>query len=484
MIANIAFDFAGTIRQAMLLTITTTHRPASDLGYLLHKHPGRRQSFPLSFGAAHVFYPELNDERCTAALQIDNDPIRLVRRGAGGGFALAQYVNDRPYAASSFLSVAIAEVFGSALAGRSRERPELTDAALPLEARVSVLRCRDGASMIEALFKPLGYDRIEIKPAPLDETRSEWGASPYFHLTLGATARLQDLLRQLTVLIPVIDDDKHYWIGADELDKLLRRGEGWLDRHPARALIVDRYLRYRRTLIGEANERLSALEGDSGEEPPDGDAEEADLPPMNLHNERLNAVAAALRAAGARRVLDLGCGEGRLIERLLTIHQFTEIVGVDVSALTLARASRRLHLDQAPAMDRVRLLQGALTYRDGRLAGFDAAALVEVIEHLEPARLSAFERALFGEARPGMIVLTTPNREWNGVFVNASMRHADHRFEWTRVEFEAWARAVAERFGYAARFDGVGPEHPDFGPPTQMAIFTLSPRDEDSRHDV
>jgi 3' terminal RNA ribose 2'-O-methyltransferase Hen1 len=485
MLANIASDFAETIRQDMLLTITTTHRPASDLGFLLHKHPGRRQSFPLSFGVAHVFYPVLSDERCTAVLQVDVDPIRLVRRGAGGGFALAQYVNDRPYAASSFLSVAIAEVFGSALAGRSRERPELTDAALPLEARISVLRCRDGMLVIRTLFEPLGFDRIEIEPLPLDEAQPEWGASPYIRLTLGVTARLQDVLRQLTVLIPVIDDDKHYWIGADELDKLMRRGEGWLDRHPARAFIIDRYLRYRRTLIGEANERLSALEDDSGEEPPDCDANETDLPPMNLHNQRLDAVAAVLRAGGARRVLDLGCGEGRLIERLLARRQFTEIVGVDVSAITLARASRRLHLDQSPARERVRLLQGALTYRDSRLAGFDAAALIEVIEHLEPARLPAFERAVFGEARPGMIVLTTPNREWNGVFEDAAtMRHSDHRFEWTREEFASWARATAERFGYAARFDGVGPDHPDFGPPTQLAIFTLSPSDGNSRHDV
>jgi hypothetical protein len=133
----------------MLLTLTTTLRPASDLGYLLHKHPERLQSFDLSFGKAHVFYPEVSEERCTAAMVLDVDPVGLARsRGgpSGEGGLLQQYVSDRPYAASSFMSVALAEVFRSAMAGQTKERPELVEAAIPLEARVAVLpsatRCR------------------------------------------------------------------------------------------------------------------------------------------------------------------------------------------------------------------------------------------------------------------------------------------------------------------------------------------------------
>ncbi|MGH2560006.1 MAG: 3' terminal RNA ribose 2'-O-methyltransferase Hen1, partial [Thermomicrobiales bacterium] len=138
----------------MLLTITTTHQPATDLGYLLHKNPGRFQSFDLSFGRAHVFYPEATAARCIAALLLDVDPVGLVRRkGPDGGMALAQYVNDRPYVASSFLSVAIGDVFGTALGGRSRERPDLVERPLPLRAKLAVVPCRGGEGLLRGLFE-------------------------------------------------------------------------------------------------------------------------------------------------------------------------------------------------------------------------------------------------------------------------------------------------------------------------------------------
>lgn len=463
----------------MLLTISTTHQPTTDLGYLLHKHPGRCQSFPLSFGTAQVYYPETSDARCTAALQVDVDPIRLVRRGReAGGFALAQYVNDRPYVASSFLSVAIGEVFGSALAGRCRDRPDLVDEAIPLEARLDVLRCRGGEPMLRRLFLPLGYERVDADRYPLDERFPDWGEGFYFTIHLATTARLQDLLRQLTVLVPVLDDDKHYWVGEDELEKLLRRGEGWLDRHPERQLIVDRYLRYRRTLVRDAIDRLSVneeTESETDDEPIDLKEDPVERS-MNLHRERLEAVAAVLRERHAQRVLDLGCGEGKLIGLLLQDRQFKEIVGVDVSVRSLEIAYRRLHLDSAPAKDRVTLLHGALTYRDRRMAGFDAAAVVEVIEHLDPSRLEAFARVVFESAHPTTVVITTPNREYNQLFKDfpaGGLRHPDHRFEWTRAEFQEWATGVAARFGYTVFFDEVGPVSPEFGPPTQMAMFDL-----------
>jgi 3' terminal RNA ribose 2'-O-methyltransferase Hen1 len=467
-------DVDGT----MLLTISTTHQPATDLGYLLHKHPGRCQSFSLSFGEAHVYYPEATDARCTAALQVEVDPVRLVRRGPGSvRFALAQYVNDRSYVASSLLSVAIGDVFRSALIGQSRDHAELADASIPLEVRLSAIRCRGGEAVLQRLFEPLGYDRIEAVRFPLDEQFPEWGSGPAFGVTLGVTARLQDVLRQLTVLIPVLDDDKHYWFGEDELDKLLRRGEGWLDQHPERKLIADRYLRYRRSLVRHAIERMASSDGTD----PDGqdgsapNTEETVERPISLHEERLKAVAAVLRDRGAQRVVDLGCGEGKLILQLLEDRQFTDILGVDASSSALAHAARRIHLDRWPAQGRVRLIHGALTYRDKRLAGFDAAAIVEVIEHLDPFRLAAFERVVFESARPGLVVVTTPNREYNQLFdtlASGSFRHPDHRFEWTRTEFGSWAQGVADRFGYAVEITGMGPVDPDHGQPSQMAVFS------------
>lgn len=464
----------------MLLTLTTTHQPATDLGYLLRKNPARPQSFNLNFGKAHVFYPEATAERCTVALLVEVDPVGLVRnrRGPSGeGGALEQYVNDRPYAASSFLSVTIAEVFGSALSGKSKERPELADAPLPMTVAFSALPCRGGEEFLRKLFEPLGY-AVFAQRLTLDEKFPEWGESSYFRVELSARLPLQQLLSHLYVLVPVLDNDKHYWVGDDEVEKLMRHGEGWLAKHPEREGITRRYLKHQRSLVDDALAQLV------DESKPDPDAaaeahaqeEEAVERTISLNEQRLGSVLAALKGSGAARVLDLGCGEGRLLQALLKEKQFTEIVGMDVSHRTLEMAHHRLRYDRLPPTqkERLRLLQGSLIYRDQRLAGFDAAAVVEVIEHLDAPRLAAFERVLFECAKPKHIVITTPNREYNVKWETlpaGKFRHRDHRFEWTRAEFQEWAKAVAARCGYNVRFLPVGPEDAQVGAPTQMAVF-------------
>lgn len=464
----------------MLLTITTTHRPATDLGFLLVKNPARCQSFSLSFGQAHVFYPVAHDRICTAALLVDLDPIRLVRRRGrqSQDRTLGQYVNDRPYVASSFLSVALARVYKSALGGQSKERPALAATAIPLEAQITAVQCRDGERLLRALFEPLGYN-VSAERQPLDTAFPEWGASTYWSVTLRATHRLHDLLTHLYVLLPVLDDDKHYWVGEDELEKLLAKGEGWLSTHPERDLIVDRYLRYRRRLTREALARLVVEDDTDPDATEEAQAREEEVleDRISLSEQRMMAVLAVLRGAGATRVIDLGCGEGKLLRTLLTNTDCEQIAGMDVSSRALALAKRRLRLDRLPARQRARitLFQGALTYRDQRLTGSDAACALEVIEHLEPSRLGAFERVLFEFARPSTVVITTPNTEYNVRFENlpaGRFRHSDHRFEWTREEFSRWATRVASRFGYAFRLLPIGPVDPTVGAPTQMAVFT------------
>ncbi|HOX05704.1 MAG TPA: 3' terminal RNA ribose 2'-O-methyltransferase Hen1 [Planctomycetota bacterium] len=467
----------------MLLIITTTRRPATNLGWLLHKHPGKCQSFELPFGKAHVCYPEATEERCTAALILDIDPVGLVRiQGgpSGQNWSLEQYVNDRPYVASSFLSVAISRVFGTAISGICKGKQEVADAALPLQVKLAAVPCRGGEAFLRALFEPLGYT-VAAHRHTLDEKFPEWGESSYYTVELAGTVRLSDLLSHLYVLIPVLDDDKHYWVGEAEVEKLLRHGEGWLADHPAKEQIARRYLMHRHNLTREALARLA------DEDAPDPEAEvrsrareeEEVEKTLNLNEQRLGAVLAALRASGARRVLDLGCGEGKLLQSLVKDKSITEVVGLDASVRALEIAQRRLKLDRlAPAVrERLKLLHGALTYRDKRLAGFDAAAVVEVIEHLDPPRLAAFERMLFEFAKPATVVLTTPNIEYNAKFENmpaGKLRHKDHRFEWTRAEFRAWAEGVAGRFGYSVRFLPVGTEDPTLGAPTQMAVFSRS----------
>ena len=461
---------------AVLLTLTTTYRPATDLGYLLHKRPSRVQAFELSFGKAHVFYPEVGDDRCTAALLLDVDPVGLVR--GRERFSAEQYVNDRPYVASSFLSVAIARVFGSALAGRCDDRPELASRAIPLVASIATLPCRGGEAILGRLFEPLGYG-VKSVPHLLDEKNPDWGRSRYLTVALEAEKPLSELLNHLYVLMPVLDDGKHYWVGQDEVEKLLRRGEGWLGSHPDRELIAYRYLRHQPGLARQALARL--LEEDQ----PDPDTateergqEEAKLEErLNLNDQRIGAVLAALRQAGARKVIDLGCGEGRLLRALVQDRSFERIVGMDVSYRALEIARDRLHLDRLPEKqrERIALMHGSLLYRDRRLEGFEAATAVEVIEHLDPPRLAAFERVVFEFAKPPTAIVTTPNAEYNVRFEQlpgGHFRHKDHRFEWTRQEFQGWASRVAERFGYRARFLPVGADDRDVGPPTQMAVFS------------
>ncbi|MFC8620469.1 3' terminal RNA ribose 2'-O-methyltransferase Hen1 [Micromonospora purpureochromogenes] len=504
----------------MLLTLTTTHRPATDLGYLLVKHPDRVQSFELPAGTAHVFYPEADEDRCTAALLVEVDPQRLgVGRGRGRrqastpeSFTLGQYVNDRAYAASSLLASALSTVFRSALRGESRDRPELAGTAIPLEVRVPVLRCRGGADVAARLFAPLGWT-VTATPIPLDEQHPDWGDSRYVDLVLTGTLRVADALNHLYVLLPVLDDAKHYWVAPDEIDKLLRAGAGWLADHPERALITRRYLAHRRALAGQALARLTELRladeplpDDSIDEPPADPGPVAGVPGAeesagaagqegraagqepgttdtagpgraSLAVRRRDAVLAALAASGATRVLDLGCGGGALLTALVADRRYTEVVGTDVSTHALTLAARRLRLDRLPERqrDRIRLWQSALTYRDDRLRGYDAAVLMEVIEHLDPPRLPALEDAVLGHARPGTMVVTTPNVEYNVRYEGlpaGRFRHADHRFEWTRAEFAAWVERVAATYGYTATIGGVGEEDPEVGAPTQLAVLT------------
>jgi 3' terminal RNA ribose 2'-O-methyltransferase Hen1 len=459
----------------VLLTITTTHRPATDLGFLLHKHPDRVQTFAVPFGEAHVFYPEAGEERCTAALMLDVDPVGLVRRGRGSSsFALADYVNDRPYVASSFLSVALVNVFKSAMAGTCRGHEQLAASAIALEAWLPAVPARGGEALVQRLFAPLGYD-VQTTPVALDPSFPEWGDSRHLGLRLSGELRLADLLNHLYVLLPVLDDDKHYWVDEAEIEKLLRRGEGWLGAHPERDLIVRRYLKKQARLYFPALAQLD--EAPPAAELADDPGREEQLEErVSLRDQRLGSVLSVLKASGARRVLDLGCGAGALLERLIR-EDYELIVGADVSVRALERAARRLRLDgmHDAQRRRISLLHSPLTYRDKRLTGFDAAALVEVIEHLDPPRLAAAEQNVFGSARPGTVVVTTPNVEYNvrwETLPAGQLRHPDHRFEWTRGEFAAWAQGVAGRHGYAVKHLPVGPEDPEVGPPTQMAVFS------------
>jgi 3' terminal RNA ribose 2'-O-methyltransferase Hen1 len=315
----------------VLLRITNTAEPATDLGYLLHKNPANLHSAEFGLGKTYVFYTSATPQQCTACLLLELDPVELVR----GAQQLEDYVNDRPYVSSSYLTVAMGRAFGTALAGNCKNRPELVSTKLPLEITVEVIRSRGGAETLRKLFEPLGYT-IEAKPLPLDEKFPEWGESYFFQLAIKGNATVHDALSHLYVLLPVLDEQKHYYIGDDEVDKLLRHGEGWLSGHPERQFIISRYLKRRFSLIDQAYAKLLDEERPSVEAVESRAEESAhaekDLErPMTLHTLRLNLVANKLKELEVKTVLDLGCGEGKLLRRLLADRAFERIIRMDVS---------------------------------------------------------------------------------------------------------------------------------------------------------
>lgn len=458
----------------MLVTITYTGPEATDLGYLLHKHPGRVQTFEATVGQVHVFYPETGVNRCTAAMLMEVDAIALARnrhlRGGGDASSLDDYVNDRPYAASSLTAVALGQLFRTAMTGRCDARPELAASDIDLAISLTAVPIKGGAGLATRLFAPLGFKVVE-QAIPLDPHYPQWGESNYVNLHLTGTLRLSAALRQIYVLLPVMDDSKHYWVGSDEIGKLLRAGKGWLPEHPERELITQRYLAHQRGMVDDAT---SLMVPDAGQAPLEDRCSRGGLLP--LHRLRADAVMQALRDVGAHRVADLGCGEGALLKSLMVDSSFTQIIGADVSAKALARAEERLNLDELSPQqrDRVRLLHSSVTYIDDRIEGLDAVVLMEVIEHVEPERLPAVVESIFGHAKPRTVVLTTPNVEYNPIYpglAGGGNRHPDHRFEWTRVEFRSWADSVCVAHGYAVEFRDVGEPDPLAGSPTQLALF-------------
>tara|TARA_B100001989_G_scaffold252347_1_gene234071 strand:- start:5122 stop:6564 length:1443 start_codon:yes stop_codon:yes gene_type:complete len=476
----------------MLLTITTTHKPATDMGYLLHKSPDNLHSKTLNFGTAYTFYPEATEDKCTAALLLDIDPVGLVRKNKGAAFPLEQYVNDRPYVASSFMSVAINRVFGTLLSGKSKHRQELVDTDLPLEIVIYSLPCRADEEFLKELFEPLGYE-VEVEPSVLDEKFPNWGNSPYFTLRLKKSCPLRELLVHLYVLIPVLDNKKHYFIGDDEVEKLLQYGEGWLKDHPQKEAIAHRYFKNMRSLSRAALDRLKEDEVVNDEEELDeqaaADAKEEALEEtiaqekkVGLHRQRHDAVIKALKDNNVSTLLDLGCGEGKLLRLLKKERSFAKIAGCDVFIRSLEVANDRLKPDkQRRGEPEIELFQSALTYRDKRFGEYDALTLVEVIEHIDEPRLGALERAIFDAAKPRVVIVTTPNGEYNELFETlpaGQFRHNDHRFEWSRAEFKAWADRIAKSYGYEVQISPIGDEDKKLGGPSQMAVF-VQPEAED-----
>lgn len=474
----------------MFLSITlNNHTPASNLGYLLHKHPDRKNSKDLNWGEAHIFFPEVKDSTATAVLLLEVDSLKLQKGSkSSGNPMLSNYINDRPFVASSLLSTAISKCFGTAMNGRCQEDQSLADTEYDFTVKLAALPCKGQEQLLHDLFEPLGYD-VTTTGFPLNNNFPEWGQSKYYNLELKATKKLGDILSHIYLMIPVLDIEKHYWVGKEEIEKLVRHGQDWLPGHPLRKLIIGRYLRKSGELARQANKLFKEMNIDEADLVVEEEEQEETIPtpneekPLNLHSERHLQVIHILKKLGSQRIVDLGCGEGKFLRRLADDPHFTKIVGLDISIKALEVAKIKLRLDRASKdkRDRIKLMHGSLMYQDSRIKGFDAATVIEVIEHMEAYQLQAFERVVFEFTKPQNVIVTTPNVEYNVLFENlpeGKHRHGDHRFEWTRLEFQTWATRISTMFGYTVEFHSIGPEHPEHGAPSQMAIFTRKNENE------
>lgn len=425
--------------------------PATDLGFLLRKHPQRVQQFPTSQGTATVLFPVADDQTCRLLFHVDGAQARLDRDDN-------RHVNTVAYAASSRLCVALGKVFGDALAGRCSERPELVNHEWPVEVVVPSVPLSVSVDPAD-LFEPLGW-HIECESQPL--TPAQWGDSEFVTLRLTGRHSVVDTLRHLAVLLPVMAGGKHYFVDEAEVDKLESFAAQWLPNHPKRDVIVGGYTKHVRALGDLARERLGMR--DDGIE-----AEGRGAPRPSLASARRDAVAGLLRESGARTVLDVGCGEGRLLADLAGETGYTRLAGTDVSAGALDAAETRIS-----RWRHVEVWQSSLAYADDRCRGFDAVVLMEVIEHIDLDRLPSAVAAVFAEMAPPTVVVTTPNRDYNRHYGldDQRLRHPDHRFEFTRAEFTEWCDRVCSDHRYIAELGGIGPTHPDDGPSTQYALFT------------
>lgn len=460
----------------MLINITVTGENAKALSYILWKNPDHIFDREFSSGHVVVFFSEYSNQKATASLLVLVDSVGMVR--SEWGRISSSYVDHRPYAASSIASVALKEAYSSAFAGKSEtaEIDAVIKQKLPVEIELSSVWVKGGVQSIHDFFEPLGYAVNAEKL--LYESKWLKSDSCVFNVTLTGMQTILDLLRHLYVLLPALDNKKHYFVNENEIVKLLSHGEGWLETHPYKERIVSRYLIHRHNLIEEALEQLAEEVQDEETEENAAGAEEAMERPIRLQEERLQTALAVMRTLDPAplKIGDIGCGSGDFIRLIENDRAFSEVIGMDVSSKVLQIAEKRLHLDRRNAWQspKISLIHGSLAYKDSRLKGLDAVLMFEVIEHIDAIKLPVVEYNIFEFLTPGYVMVSTPNKEYNQLFPSLeknALRHRDHRFEWTRDEFRQWAGAVTAKYPYEVDFFQVGPRDDNLGAPTQMAVF-------------
>jgi 3' terminal RNA ribose 2'-O-methyltransferase Hen1 len=446
----------------MQLSIKVTGQGAGVVSHLISKNPHNLYERNEKGHTVRLVYTTSSEEETEFLLYVVPDPIELVRNSPDL-YNITQYINDREFAVSSLFCSFIRTALGTALNGKPKEEyRSWVDHELQLELRFGPLASSLSDKQIQQLFEPLGY-KIGIDYGDFTVFKEKSTAR---YLTIKGTKTLQTSLRHVFVLIPVLDDYKHYFIDEREVEKLERYGEGWLEFHPLADLIIKRSLRFR-DVIAKSNFKVS---------------DEKDLNFRNkapskprLNDMRYEAIVKQVQSlTNKSTVIDMGAGEGKLSVQLGFIPGIQEILAVEPSQREHIRAKERFEkAKQIEGFLEPSLLWGSLFYTDDRLRNKDVMILCEVIEHINEDRLPGIMELIFRENRPRTFLITTPNQEYNAIYdLGENMRHNDHRFEWSREEFQNRCQNWIANVPYSVVFAGIGEEQEPYGFPTQMAIFS------------
>lgn len=473
----------------MILIISAVGKDCQKLSYLLQKSPFVVGEFDVGASfKTYVFFPEYSEERTTCAVMFDMNSIELVKslkaHDRHATYSLFDYINDRPYVSSSFTCSIISDVFRSALNGKCREYPDLPNQEFDLSARFYVsMKTKD--DLIKELFEPLGYElSYSTERPPVDSMYEQFGESPYYDVTISRRETVKDLLSHLYILIPILDKMRHYGPSSDEVKKIMKIGDSWLKDHPSKKKIVGRYFGKKKELATSVLDRLEDQIKDEQRIDENSDDEKETRTP--LAGQRRKAIIRTLREHNVKTVLDLGCSTGKLSFELIDTPGIVKVTGADISARAIEKAvlEKRIHKkmteDQKSRLD---FVIASAIYRDLRFSAFDAIVLQEVIEHFDSWKLRVAEDVVFKYSGPRVVVVTTPNIEYNVLFENlenGKLRHRDHKFEFTRGQFKEWANRICKQFGYTVSFEDIGEFVENIGTQTQMAVFVRNNTDDEN----
>ncbi|MGE6488602.1 3' terminal RNA ribose 2'-O-methyltransferase Hen1 [Paenisporosarcina sp. NPDC076898] len=443
----------------MQLSIQASGDNVQAISYLLSKNPNNLYERNHKGHLVRLFYSKFTETELEVTIFVTPDPIELVKNNSNS-YDITHYINDREFAVSSIFCSFIRSALGTALNGQPKEEHLMWvnhPFSFNFEFGPVVSSLSDEKLM--NLFEPIGYE-VTINRPEIEYSFPIKTKSSARYLSIKGMKTLQEGLRHLFVLIPVIDNYKHYFIDEKEIEKLERYGEGWLDQHPLRDLIYRQALRFK--------EIYSLVENSSKDE-----KKVEPVKKVRLNELRYEKIVNTVSQMKPRSVIDFGSGEGKLSVQLGFVEGITEILAVEPSEAASLKALERFNkVKNKEKFVIPELLWGSLFYYDERLKDKDVIILCEVIEHIDETRLPKAMDTLLDDYQPPALIITTPNREYNELYdMEEHLRHNDHRFEWTRAEFRQWCTERNHSNDYELQFDGIGEEHASHGFPTQMCIF-------------